>query len=165
MSRPMAYSVIAGIQTANSRHLMGALSEIAGRNLGNKRARLARQHRARVAAEMRRTAPNVLGEPVRASDVPLTFKATQPKRRRVERPATSTVPEPVKAASTGTPQYRPIKAAELPAEIKAVTRRHLADGELSAEWFCVGILDGRDDLTVNVYARKHGASVRYSTGA
>ncbi|AZM47843.1 hypothetical protein DMB38_20460 [Streptomyces sp. WAC 06738] len=73
-------------------------------------------------------------------------------------------PEPVKAAAVPT-VYRPIKAADLPAEIKDVTRKHLADGDLSGDWFCVGVLDDPDDLTVDVYARKHGASVRYSIAA
>ncbi|MEU3979681.1 hypothetical protein AB0F77_06135 [Streptomyces sp. NPDC026672] len=159
MTPPLTYSTIAAIDVANSGRMRAGLAALERRNLGAKRGRAARQHKARVAAELRRTNPGIVGEPVRRADVPVTFKA-EPKRRRATRPATSTAPEPVKAA----PAYRPIKAADLPSEIKAVTRRHLADGDLSADWFCVGILD-RDDLTVNVYARKHGASVRYSTGA
>jgi len=155
MSRPMAYSVVAAVQTANSRHLMGALAEIAGKNLGSKRARLARQHKARMAAEKRRTAPNVLGESVRSSDVPVTFKAG-PNRRRVERVATSTAPEPQ-------PTFQPIKAAELDKDMRESAKRIVqADGP--GGWRLVGVWN-RESGRVKVYARKHGRSARYAVAA
>ncbi|MFV0135543.1 hypothetical protein ACLGIH_20365 [Streptomyces sp. HMX87] len=162
-NRPMAYSTITAMQSANSRHVMGALAALAGENTAKKRRRMRGQQAARIAHANLRPAPGTLGETKRPCDIPVTFKAAKPERRRVVRAATSTAPEPVKAEPT--PKYRPIKAAEVPAEIKAATRRRLADGGLTGEWLRVGILDGRDNLTVHVYARKHGASVRYSTGA
>jgi hypothetical protein len=154
----MAYSVIAGIQTANSRHMMGALAELAGNHLGQKRDRMRRQHKARMAEFQRRTAPTVLGEPVRRSDVPVTFKA-EPKRRRVVRESTSTAPEPVKAEAV----HEPIKAAELDKEMRAAAKRIVqADGPDG--WRLVGVMN-RESGRVKVYVRKHGRSARYSTAA
>ncbi|MGW3763068.1 hypothetical protein [Streptomyces sp. NPDC005131] len=95
--------------------------------------------------------------------------SNMPQQRTIWQAATGTpapesikAPEPVKAKPAKR-VHTSIKAADVPADVKAVTRKHLADGQLSAAWFGVGIIDRPDGTTVDVYARKHGASVRYST--
>lgn len=153
MVPPLTYSTRAAIDVASSGRLRAGLAELESRNLGAKRGRLARQHKARVAAEARRSAPGIVGEPVRQSDVPVTFKAERPGRRRVTRPATSTAPaERV---------HTPVKAAELDKQVRAAAKRIMeADGPDG--WRLVAVWN-REDGRVKVYVRKHGASVRYST--
>ncbi|WP_406362391.1 hypothetical protein [Streptomyces sp. NBC_01579] len=149
----LTYSVIAQIQGANSRHMVGALRELGATNLRSKRARMAREGMARVAAANRRPAPGTIGEPLRQSDVPVTFKAERPQRRRVTRAATSTAPaERV---------HTPIKAAELDKQMKATAKRIL-DADGPDGWRLFAVMN-REDGRVNVYVRKQGASVRYST--
>ncbi|MFB7311772.1 hypothetical protein [Streptomyces sp. NPDC056192] len=162
----LTYSVIAQIQGANSRHMVGALRELGATNLRSKRARMAREGMARVAAANRRPAPGTIGEPVRQSDVPVTFKAERPERRRVTRAATTTAPKPVKAETTTAPEHRPMRLAELPWEARELAKLAKDNGRLSREWFQVGVvqLDADDEsTTVRLYVRLHGNSVRYST--
>ncbi|MFC4498480.1 MULTISPECIES: hypothetical protein [Streptomyces] len=155
MTPPLTYSTIAAIDVANSGRMRAGLAALERRNLGAKRGRAARQHKARVAAELRRTNPGIVGGPVRRADVPVTFKAERPERRRVTRPATSTAPaERV---------HTPIKAAELDKEMKAAAKR-IVQADTSGGWRLVGVMN-REDGRVSVYVRKHGASVRYSTAA
>ncbi|MFJ4739120.1 hypothetical protein [Streptomyces sp. NPDC088775] len=134
------------------------LRELAERNVGDKRARMAREGKARRAAALRRDTPAV-AEPVRPSDVPVTFKATRPERRRVTRPATTT---PVKAKPA--PRvHTPIKAAELEQSTRDAAMRIVrSDGPDG--WRLVAVWN-RDSGRVSVYVRRHGASVRYSIAA
>ncbi|NIY68086.1 hypothetical protein [Streptomyces malaysiensis] len=156
MAPPLTYTTIAAIDVANSGRMRAGLARLERRNLASKRGRAAREHKARMAAEQRRTAPNVLGEPVRTPEVPVTFKA-EPKRRRVERPATSTAPKSTVPAER---VHTPVKAASLPDQVKAATREHKMAGHLSGAWFRVAIIKDTE-----YFARLHGASVRYSTAA
>ncbi|MGW3274947.1 hypothetical protein ACWDFH_26255 [Streptomyces kronopolitis] len=158
------------IETARTKQRQAGrvnLQELAERNLTGRRERLTREGKARRAAELRRITP-AAAEPVKPSDVPVTFKAERPKRRRVERPAKSIweaatgEPAPVKAEPAPT-DYQPIKAAELDKEMKAAAKRIL-QSDTSGGWRLIGVMN-RESGRVKVYVRKHGASVRYSTAA
>ncbi|MET7631809.1 hypothetical protein ABZS53_15335 [Streptomyces sp. NPDC005499] len=95
--------------------------------------------------------------------------SNMPQRRTIWQAATGTptpdkAPEPVKvhpAPHLHTRVHTPIKAAELDKEMRAAAMRIVhADGIHG--WRLVGVIN-RDSGRVTVYARKHGASVRYST--
>lgn len=172
MSNPrtpaLTFSSIAHIQGANSRHLTGALAEIAGKKLADKRRRMRREQAARIAYANLRPAPGTLGETKRPCDIPVTFKAAKPERRRVVRAATTTAPEPVKPSEPEIIEFQPIKAAELPKELrdaaKPILQGSLCDNPDNAGWLLVDKWE-RDGKTVDVFVRKHGRSARYSTGA
>lgn len=154
----LTYTVIRQIAGADKHKISRNLRDLAARNLADRQARTRRVGMARVAAAGRRIEPGAVVPPAQRADVPLTFKAPAPERRRVTRPAT--VAPPVAAE----PTYAPILAKDVPAEIKAVAKIHKNAGELSADWFMVGFT-GPDGSTVDYYARLHGASVRYAVAA
>ncbi|WP_411087839.1 hypothetical protein [Streptomyces sp. 061-3] len=164
----MTYRDRLAIDTARSQQRQAGRAELralAAHNVADKRARQAREGKARRAAALRRITPAV-AEPVKPSDVPVTFKAERPERRRVTRPATSTAPATVKAKPSTVPDYAPAKVAELPWEARELAKLAKDRGQLSREWFQVGVvqLDADDEsTTVRLYARLHGNSVRYST--
>ncbi|MFH9731827.1 hypothetical protein [Streptomyces sp. NPDC017260] len=166
-NRPMAYSTIMAMQSANSREFTGALAALAGRNLKSKRRRQQRETAARIAHANLRPAPGTLGESKRPCDVPVTFKAAKPERRRVTRAATSTAPEPVKASEPKITEFQPIKAAELPKNLRDAAKPVLAgkfcENADTAGWLLVDTWE-RDGKPVNVYVRRYGkSSARYST--
>ncbi|MEU5425201.1 hypothetical protein AB0H73_06285 [Streptomyces olivoreticuli] len=147
------------VAQASQRHMgRASLRALAERNVA-KRGRLARQDKARRAALERKSVPGILGEPVKSADVPVAFRAVSRKSRRVvrEAPPVETALRPVAVA----PQYRPVKAADVPEETRTLAKLHRDQGDLEREWFPVGVmeLDGKD---VRVFARRHGASLRYS---
>ncbi|MFF1693080.1 hypothetical protein ACFVXC_05560 [Streptomyces sp. NPDC058257] len=112
--------------------------------------------------------------------VATTFAATRATLdARPVPPRTDPVPTPktLWQAATGEPApvtesvkaepaprvHTSIKAADVPKGTRDVCKIHKDRGDLSSEWYPVGYLDGDDGA--RVYARLHGASVRYSTAA
>jgi hypothetical protein len=162
----MLITLVTAINSANSGRMVPALSTLAARNLADKRNRQRGTWQAKARAAAYRPATGAIVPAPVAVDVPVTFKAERPQRKRVTRSATTSAPAPeaVKVESTPPQEYRPVPAKELPTEIKRATSQHRADGALSTEWFCVGITD-MNQLTVHVYARTVGNSVRYAVAA
>lgn len=102
-----------------------------------------------------------------AKPSPESLPHTPTETRRAPTPKTlwqaatgERAPEPVKAAPT---EYRPVKAAEVPKGTRDVCKVHKGRGDLSAQWYPVGYMDGDDGA--RVFARLHGASVRYAVAA
>ncbi|MCC3766463.1 hypothetical protein [Streptomyces sp. UNOC14_S4] len=152
-AQELAIAQVRGEQRHAGRKALRAISE---KNVAEKRARLAREGKARRAAELRRHAPAVLGERVTSVEAPVTFKTGPRNPRRVVREVPSVVLADVKVSA---PVPTTVTAAEIPAELRKHVGRLKERGELK-NWAEIGQFSCSGGQCM-AYVRLRGASPRY----
>lgn len=132
-----------------------SLASIAAENLARQRGAVAARYE-RPPVKLAPPAPRVPTRPVIPSELPRRHPVPAAPAPVLPSPVALVEPAPPVEAPAPEIPISPVKAAELPAEIKAHAKTMTG---LTGEWSLIATADTGG--TAEFYVRKHGASVRY----